>query len=50
MKTYCFKIYHLFKDYEDIVYIGATSKAEAIKLLKEEWEGEISDYKYLGIE
>lgn len=50
MNTYCFKIYYIFKDYEDIVYIGANSKEEAIRILKEDWEGEISDYKYLGIE
>lgn len=50
MKTYCFKIYHLYKDIEDIIYIGARSKKEAIKLLKEEYSGEISDFKYLGVE
>ena len=50
MNKYCFKIYHIYKDVEDIVYIEANSKHEAIKLLKEDYEGEISDYKYLGIE
>lgn len=50
MKTHCFKIYYLDIDVEDIVYIGASSKQEAIKLLKEEYSDEISDFKYLGIE
>lgn len=50
MSKHCFKIYHLYKDIEDIVYIEAGSKREAIKLLKEEYSGEISDFKYLGIE
>ena len=50
MNKYCFKIYYIYKDVEDIVYIGAESKEEAIESLKEEYKGEISDYKYLGME
>lgn len=50
MNKYCFKIYYNYKDIEDIVYIEAESKKEAIKSLKEVYEGEISDFKYLGIE
>ena len=50
MNTHCFKIYHIYKDIEDIVYIDADTKKEAIEYLKEVYEGEISDYKYLGIE
>lgn len=50
MSTYCFKIYSIYKDTEGIVYIEAESKREEIESLKEEYEGEISDFKYLGIE
>lgn len=50
MNKYCFKIYYIYEDIEDIVYIEAKSKKEAIKYLKEAYEGEISDFKYLGIE
>lgn len=50
MNKYCFKIYSIYKDTEDIVYIEAESKKEAIESLKEAYEGEISDFKYLGIE
>lgn len=48
MSKYCFKIYSIYKDTEDIVYIEAESKKEAIESLKEVYEGEISDFKYLG--
>ena len=50
MNKYCFKIYYIYKDIEDIVYIEAESKKEAREALKEAYEGEICDYKYLGIE
>lgn len=36
------------EDSDSIVYIGASSKREAISLLKEEY-GQV-DYKFLGIE
>lgn len=48
MKTYCFKIYYPDVDTDDIVYIGAGSKKEAIAFLKDDY-GDI-DYDFLGIE
>lgn len=51
MNTYCFKIYHLYEDLDDIVYIGADSKREAIAIMEEEIRnGKIADYKFLGQE
>lgn len=50
VNKYCFKIYSIYKDIEDIIYIEAKSKEKALESLKEGYEGEISDYKYLGIE
>lgn len=50
MSKYCFKISNIYKDTEDIIYIEAKSKKGAIESLKEVYEGEISDFKYLGIE
>ena len=50
MNKYCFKIYSIYKDTDDIIYIEVESKKKAIKSLKEEYEGEISDFKYFGIE
>lgn len=48
MNTYCFKIYHNSFDSDDIIYIGADSKKEALSILKSEY-GDV-DYKFLGLE
>lgn len=48
MNTYCFKIYYKDIDQDDIVYIEANSKKEAITSFKKEYKG--YDYKYLGEE
>lgn len=50
MSKCCFKIYSIYKDTEDIVYIEVESKKEAIEFLKEAYEEKISDFKYLRIE
>lgn len=50
MSKYCFKISNIYKDTEDIIYTEAKSKERVIESLKEAYEREISDYKYLGIE
>lgn len=50
MSKYCFKIYYNYNDLDEIVYVEADSKQAAIRTLREDYKGEISDYTYLGIE
>lgn len=48
MNTYCFKIYYNSVDADDIIYVGADSKKEAISLIEKQY-GQI-DYEFLGQE
>lgn len=50
MKTFCFKIYYRDIDTDDIIYIEAKSRTDAIKKVKKEYRDIISDYKFLGEE